>query len=182
MARYGEEKRWYQSPWVWGGAGCCFGCVVLPIVLVVVAGGAGFAFFQQAAGGLKEGAIEYLEQTPEAIEALGEPVEAGWQIRGSFNVENDRGEADFAFPVSGPDGEGWLEVVAEKAGGEWYYRSLALEVDGTGERIFIPTPDAEPLREMPRPSVVPPEEPPLTPEAPPAPDEAGEMPETVEEM
>lgn len=171
MARYGEEKRWYQSPWVWGGAGCCFGCVVVPILLVVIAGGAGFAAFHSA-GGLKEGAMEYLEQTPEAVAALGEPVEAGWQIRGSFNVNNDSGDADFAFPVHGSKGDGWLEVVAERIDGEWYYRSLALEVDETGERIFIPTPDSEPLREM-----EPPPEAPLTPEAPVPP----EVPENVEE-
>ncbi len=64
------------------------------------------------------------------IEALGEPIEAGWLMSGSIETSGSSGTASFSIPVSGSKGEGTLYVEAQRTGGRWHYDQLYLEVDG----------------------------------------------------
>jgi len=136
MAR-GDEKNWYQNPWFWGVGGCCLGCVVLPLIVIAVLGTGVLVAFQGMAGDVKEGALDLARADARVVSALGEPIEAGFMIQGSVNVNNDEGEADFSFPVNGPDGAGDLHVLATRRAGEWEYQRVILEVDGQADRIVI---------------------------------------------
>lgn len=124
----GEERSWNQSPWLWGGVGCCLGCILIPVVLVAVLGGGVVYLFQSS--GIQDEVLERVRTHPEAVAALGEPIEAGWLIQGSIHLSDDGGEADFSLPVSGPDGSGRAYVVAQRRAGEWQFEELVLRVEG----------------------------------------------------
>lgn len=131
----GEEKAWYQSPWLWGVGGCCLGCLLIPILAVAILGGGIFYAFRST--GVQQEALERARANPEAVAALGEPIESGWLIQGSINVSNDRGDADFSLPVSGPKGKGRIHVVAHRREGKWEYEELELRVEGRDEAIDL---------------------------------------------
>lgn len=139
---YRERKKWYESPWVWVTSGCCLGCVVVPLVLVGVFGAGIFYLFKST--GVRDEAVERARTHPAVVEALGEPIEAGWMIQGSINIHHEggdpnepSGEADFSLPLSGPEGEGRLYVRARRFGGEWVYEELSLAVEGRGSPIDL---------------------------------------------
>ena len=134
MARRGSV-----SPWIWGGVGCCLGCVVLPIAIVVLLAVLGVgAMGAMMHTDLVDEAVRRAAAEPRVVEALGEPVEKGWWVQGSMEVSGASGSADLAIPVDGPRGSGTLYVVARKRAGEWQYDLLAVEVEATGERIQLP--------------------------------------------
>jgi len=81
-------------------------------------------------------ALQEAQAHPQAIEALGEPIEPGWWLTGSINVEGSSGNADFAIPLSGPKASGTLYIVANKEAGTWNFRTLDLDL-GAGERIDL---------------------------------------------
>ncbi|MEM7700121.1 MAG: cytochrome c oxidase assembly factor Coa1 family protein [Verrucomicrobiota bacterium] len=74
-----------------------------------------------------------------AIEALGEPIKAGFAISGSFNFNNGAGDVDLSFPVKGPKGSGTVKVVGEKptSAAPWSYSTRELIVDGSGDVIKL---------------------------------------------
>ncbi len=76
-------------------------------------------------------------ESQQVIDAIGEPIEAGMLISGSFNVSGPSGEADFSMPISGPDGKATLYVEAAKSAGKWEYHVLEAEIRETGERIDL---------------------------------------------
>lgn len=124
----GEERSRNLTPWIWGGVGCCAGCIVIPVVLVAVLGGGVVYLFRSS--GIQEEVLGRVRADPEAVAALGEPIEAGWLIQGSIHLSDDGGEADFSLPVSGPDGSGRVYVVAQRRAGEWRFEELVLRVEG----------------------------------------------------
>ena len=74
-------------------------------------------------------ALEVARADAEVKQSLGEPIEPGWMIQGSINLNNDDGNCDFQFPVSGPDGSGTLFVEATKTDGVWEYHELSITLD-----------------------------------------------------
>lgn len=72
-----------------------------------------------------------VQQDVNAIENLGEPIEAGFVVTGNVHLDPSGGNADFSYPVSGPKGSGWVNVVAEQENGEWTTRSVVFESKGS---------------------------------------------------
>ena len=128
-----SEKTVFQNPWVWGGCGCCLGLIILPFALMTL--GIGGAFFAFRNVGIQDEAMDRLRSSPAVVQALGEPIEMGWMMSGSINLENDGGDADYSMPVSGPNGKGRMYVDASRFGGEWRFDELYVVVDG--ERIDV---------------------------------------------
>lgn len=60
------------------------------------------------------------------VEALGEPITPGFWVAGSMNVDNNRGNADFTFPISGPKGSAKVHAVATTEGQKWEYTELVV--------------------------------------------------------
>ena len=141
-----EQGSFFRSPWLWGGCGCCFGCVLIPILITALAGGG--LFFAVRQSGVQEEVLERVRSDARVVERFGEPIEMGWLIEGSFNVEPGSGNADYSVPISGPQADGRVHVLAERIDGVWVYHQLYVDVDG--ERIDLlgtgsaPTPQAQP--------------------------------------
>jgi hypothetical protein len=52
-------------------------------------------------------------------------------------VSGDSGKADLTIPISGPNGNGSIYVVATKFAGEWSYSRMMVKIDSTGETIDL---------------------------------------------
>lgn len=144
-----REDSVLKSPWFWGVGGCCLGCVGLPLVLVAIFGVGIFgAIGAMAHSDVIDQAIARAEADPRVVETLGTPLERGFLIQGSIQIQNDGGSADVTVPVTGPLGEGELWVVGTRERGEWRLDRLEVEIGATGERFPIetggPPPAAEP--------------------------------------
>lgn len=148
-----EEKgrSFWSSPWTCGIAGCCLGCILIPVLFVTVLGGgllgAGAFLWSSGASQVREAAIERATSHPAVIEALGEPIEPGWLPQGSVNIRDGEGEADFTIGLTGPRGEGRLHAVARRqGGGDWEFEVLELAVEGNDEVIdLLAEPDSRVL-------------------------------------
>ena len=74
---------------------------------------------------------------------LGEPIEAGLIPQGSISISGNSGEADLKIPIHGPRGGGAIFVVASKKAGKWEYEVCEVELEKTGRRISLRTPELE---------------------------------------
>lgn len=145
-----EEKgrSFWSSPWTCGIAGCCLGCILIPVLFVTVLGGGAFwAWRSSGASEVREEAIARATSHPAVIEALGEPIESGWLPEGRVHIGDGEGEADFSVDLTGPRGEGRLHAVARRqGGGDWEFEVLELAVEGSDEVIdLLAEPDTEVL-------------------------------------
>ena len=82
-------------------------------------------------------AVSETQAEPAVIGALGVPIEAGLFVTGNIQINGSTGTADLAIPVSGPDGNATIYVIAEKWAGEWQYSTLKVRVRDTGETIDL---------------------------------------------
>ncbi len=137
-----DRPSWWARNRTWLAlAGGTLVVVCCPLVLcaAIIAGavGAGFAMIRQA--DVYQLALQRLQADPRAQQALGEPIQPGWLISGSINMNEEGGSADYATSVSGPEASGMLYVKAEKPqpGAGWEFTRLVLEVNGSGESIDL---------------------------------------------
>ena len=122
------ERTWWQrnTKWIVLGAiltGLLFlATLVLGIFFVVVAATRSSEVYQTS--------VARAQADPEVIARLGEPVEPGLLVSGNIQVENREGEAEISIPLSGPQGEATLTVVAHKRAGVWRYEIMQVESTG----------------------------------------------------
>jgi hypothetical protein len=131
-----REKKSGALKWIACG---CLGCAGLVVIVVVgffgLIGGA--AFTGMKSNDAYKQAMARASHNPQVVEALGEPVKAGFFVSGSVNVSGPSGSADLSIPVSGPLGKGTLFVVAEKSAGLWQFSTMDVAITDTGERIDL---------------------------------------------
>ena len=80
-----------------------------------------------------KGARDRAINDPRVIAALGTPIETGWWVSGSVNVNTtDGGHANIKFPISGPKNKAKVEAVAtiDPSTGKWVYTRLMVLPDG----------------------------------------------------
>lgn len=58
------------------------------------------------------------------VEMLGEPIEPGTVVQGSINLNNDDGDADLNYTISGPNDTATVHVKATKTDGTWTYEKM----------------------------------------------------------
>jgi hypothetical protein len=84
---------------------------------------------------------EALSRARESVavrQALGEPIEPGFFVWGSVNVQlGGTGTASLTVPLAGPKGRGTLYVRAARSEGRWRFLRLTLVVAATGEEIDL---------------------------------------------
>jgi hypothetical protein len=121
-----------------GFIGC--GCVGLILIGLLVGGG----IFYGAMKLLKNNdpyrdSIAAVQSNQDAVDALGEPIEAGFLISGNISLNNGEGTVDFSIPVSGPNGKGSIHTVGTKPSGSptWTYTTWELAVEGKPEPIQL---------------------------------------------
>ncbi len=131
----GSSPSWVQRHWKWLIPAGCLGLVV-----AVVAWGVFILAFVQAGmkrSGAYQDALAAAQSSPAARLVLGEPIEAGWWLTGSIDVNQSSGRADIAFPVSGPEGAGKLYAIGNKRAGRWTLELLELQVEGHDDRVDL---------------------------------------------
>ncbi len=73
--------------------------------------------------------LERAQSSVEVKEALGEPIDANFIVQGNISLNNDDGEADISFPVSGPKGAGQVHVKGTKTNGVWSYDEVSVTLE-----------------------------------------------------
>jgi hypothetical protein len=133
------QRSWWSRNWKWVvPVGC-----LLPLVVC----GGGVALIAYFAFNLLQSTEPYLDAvakakaSPAVVAALGEPIQEGRFVGGSFKVRHingvETGEVNFAIPLSGPKGSGTLRVIGTKAGGKWTYSVMDVTVLGQGPPINL---------------------------------------------
>lgn len=114
-----------------GGSGKLIALIVGICLFLFVAFVGGILFFVFSllrSNGAYQGALERAKKSPEAIVALGEPMEDGYFMSGNISTSNDSGRASLSIPLSGPKGKGTLRVDAVMQLGVWKFSRLDLVV------------------------------------------------------
>ena len=137
-----KEPNWWGRNWKWAVPVLVAGAFAIMIAFFAL-------IFFGIFGLLKSSdayrlAVEKAKAHPAVVEALGSPVEEGLLVTGNINLNGSSGEADLAIPLSGPKGKGALYLVATKSAGQWNYSQLELVVSGSGTRIDLLAPVADP--------------------------------------
>ena len=73
--------------------------------------------------------LQRAEQDAALKAAIGQPVTPGFLMQGNINLNNDDGEADLSYSVSGPEGSASVHVVATKIDGFWTYALMNATTD-----------------------------------------------------
>lgn len=63
---------------------------------------------------------------PRVIAALGSPIEPGFWMTGSIQVENDEGTVNMEYTIKGPKKGARLRVAGTKERGRWYYQQMVV--------------------------------------------------------
>ena len=116
------------------------GCL-LPVLFV---GGCGLVVFWFATGIMKQSdaykiALARAQANPTVIEAIGSPILQTGIVSGNSNVSEAVGEANLSIPLSGPKGKATLYVEAKKSADTWFFQTMVVKIEKTGERIDLNT-------------------------------------------
>ncbi|QDH68725.1 cytochrome c oxidase assembly factor Coa1 family protein [Marilutibacter alkalisoli] len=127
MTRTPASRNWWQRNWKWF-------VPVLGIGLLALVAAAVFAMLSLISGVFRSSepyrhAVAMAQASPEVVAALGEPIETGFMPTGTFNVDNDRGEADLSIGLHGPRGKATVYVEATRERKRWSYRTLLVALD-----------------------------------------------------
>ena len=134
-----QPPGWWSRNWKWFvPVGCLTGCLTLVVLIIVFASTIALVVF----GAIKstdiyKDALARAKANAAVKAALGSPIEEGFFISGSTNVNGAAGEANLSIPISGPKGKGTIYVEAKKSGGEWNYSRLVVEIDKTQQKINL---------------------------------------------
>ncbi len=130
-----KKQNWWSKHWGWALPCGCLGLVLIlggtitAIALGVMKGIGSTEVCQQA--------VERAQASPALTAEIGSPIETGWLIKGSINLNGASGEADLAVPLIGPSGKAKLHLEAELHAGEWSYQLLEAEVEASSNRIDL---------------------------------------------
>jgi len=115
------------------------GCLAVVCACVVFVGGIfAVVFATIRSTDVYQQALQTAQSDPRVIEALGEPVEAGFMVSGSVRMNaGEGGTADLSIPISGPNGSGTVYAVATSSGGVWTFSTLEVEIAGQPGRIDL---------------------------------------------
>ena len=138
---------WFGRNWKWVvPVGC-----LLPVLFL---GGCALAIFFFAMGVMKQTdvyktAVARAQTNPAVIEAIGSPISQIGIVSGKSNVNGATGEANLSIPMKGPKGKATLYVEAKKSADIWYFQTMQLKVQKTGERIDLNSPPLPQRRSSP---------------------------------
>jgi hypothetical protein len=129
------RKGWFGRNWKWFVPS---GCMTIIVLIAVFVGG----ILAVVEGSVKRSdayiqALARVQADPQVSDKIGRPIEPGWFISGSVNVNGDSGDANLSIPISGPKGKGKIYVEAKKSAGLWQFETLQVEVEGQPGRIDL---------------------------------------------
>ena len=125
-----EHFRRVQRNWAIAG-------VIVWLVMIAVAASSFYGVWSAIRGSdVYRGAVERVNASQAAREALGFPIEAGFPM-GSVSVSGPSGEAQLSIPVQGSRASGTLYLQATRSMGRWQYDRIELQVEGREDRIDL---------------------------------------------
>ena len=136
-----EQKGWFGRNWKWFVPTGC-----LSIILVVVIGASAvvyLAFSAIKSSDIYQESLGKAKSNAAVVSALGEPINAGWQLSGNINVNGNSGTADVKIPISGPKKSGAIYATAIKKQGKWQFSVLEVEIKDEPQRINLLTPSTQ---------------------------------------
>jgi len=133
-----QQQSWSRRNWKWlVPVGCLTPIVVCSGLLTVI-------FSSMKSSEPYGQALAKAQGSREVIQALGEPIDAGFLVSGEIHVDLDgTGNANFAIPISGPQGSAVLNVVAKKEAGMWSFQQLNVAVERSDKRIDLLADESE---------------------------------------
>jgi len=82
-------------------------------------------------------ALGRAQENPAVIEAIGSPISQTGIVSGNSNVNGATGELNLSIPLRGPKGKATLYVEAKKSADIWYFQTMVVKIEKTGERIDL---------------------------------------------
>ena len=138
MSEYQQQpKKRAIWPWVLTGCGVLIAGGIVFVVVIM-----GVVFGSMRSSDPYKEAMQRAQNDPRVTEALGTPIEAGFFVSGSINVDNASGKADLNVPIHGPKGKGSIHVVGTKEGGRWSYTRM-LVTPASGPTIDLLSEESE---------------------------------------
>jgi hypothetical protein len=126
---------WFGRNWKWVVPVGCFSVIAAFVAFLAGIFLVVFGFLRSS--DVYQYALARASSNDAVVEALGEPVEPGWYLTGSIEVQGASGQADVSIPIAGPRGKGTIFVSARKTAGRWDYQVLEVEIEGREERIDL---------------------------------------------
>jgi hypothetical protein len=118
------------------GTWIALGCAGLfALLLIAVAGIVLFVFGVLRSTEPATTSVSRAKNNPQAVQLLGEPIEAGWFVSGSVSTHRDAlgdetGLAKLSVPVKGPRASGTVRLEGERQSGRWLYSLMELQSGG----------------------------------------------------
>ena len=130
-----QKKGWWSRNWKW----------CLPVAFVgslAVMAGVLVAFLMAISGMMKSSSVykqafETAKNHSMVQQHFGNPIKDSMFFSGNINISGTSGNADISIPISGPEGDGIVHVIAVKTSGQWTFSALVVEVSKTGESIDL---------------------------------------------
>ncbi len=139
FAQQEKQRGWWSRNWLW------FVPTLLIVLFICCCGGPALIGFNIASKALRSGPYETAMQKiladPTLKQELGEPIEeVSWIPAGRLEFENDRGEADLRFDLSGPKGQAKAHMQARCTNAKWELTVLEVTL-ASGKTIQLLTDD-----------------------------------------
>ena len=131
-----KRKSWFSRNWPWVVP--VGGCLTL-IVLVILGGGAIFFGVTKFLKNSEpyEYALQQVQEHPDVIHHIGEPIEPTGMVSGNLTYTNGEGKVNIQIPIQGSKAEATLYVTGEKQQDEWVYEKLYVLIKDTQESINL---------------------------------------------
>lgn len=81
--------------------------------------------------------LEKVQSDDRIIQAMGEPIEAGWFTTGSISTSGSKGKADLSIPISGSKCKGRIYSQSERRLGEWEVLLLVVKLDCNSKKLIL---------------------------------------------
>lgn len=133
-----QQPSWWTRNWMWAAPVGCLGLVALLTGFVALI--AAIVFGSLRSSWAYETGMHLCSENSAVVEALGTPLQAGFFVTGSVNVNGPSGNADLSIPLEGPRGSGTLYVTANRTAGEWRMSLASVDIEGRASRIDLLTP------------------------------------------
>ena len=82
-------------------------------------------------------AVARAQADPRVMQALGQPINVGWIIKGDIHLNAGSGHADLRVPIAGPNGKGRIALVANRVSYAWQFTFLQVEIAGSLEPVTL---------------------------------------------
>ncbi|RKG94465.1 hypothetical protein D7V97_38865 [Corallococcus sp. CA053C] len=163
------RQGWWSRNWKWVVPVGCLGMMASCVGMVALAIGWGYSSVRDM--GAYTEALALAQDDPHVQKALGTPFKPGFPSNTQVSTNNGRTHAELVVPLDGPKADGTLNVVADKQGEDWAFRTLYVQLDDGGRIDLLDTGDADAPDAPGAPGALPEDE---------APDEPGDEPGDVE--